>query len=153
MAFRSRSLRAGDLLSGAGRNRGAGNLPMMERLKRWARELKASLMILWFAKSHPDTPLVAKVCIAMVVAYAFSPIDLIPDFIPVLGYLDDLLLVPLGIYFTLRLVPPHVFAESRTKAEEWLQLQNGRPKNYAAATVIIMVWLGIAAGAWCYWRG
>src|SRR4051812_31573134 len=153
MAFRSRSLRAGDLLSGAGRNKGAGDLPMMERLKHWAHNLKASLIILWFAKSHPDTPLVAKACIAMVVAYAFSPIDLIPDFIPVLGYLDDLVLVPLGIYLALRLIPPHVFAESRAKAEEWLELQKGRPKNYAAAAVIVLVWLGTAAGAWCYWLG
>ena len=69
---------------------------MIERLKRWARELKAQLLTLWFCRSHPDTPLPAKIAAALVVAYAFSPIDLIPDFIPVIGYLDDLVIVPLG---------------------------------------------------------
>jgi len=70
---------------------------MIDRLKRWAGELKAQLLTLWFCRSHPDTPLLAKISAALVVAYAFSPIDLIPDFIPVIGYLDDLIIVPAGI--------------------------------------------------------
>ena len=86
---------------------------MLARLKRWAAELRAQVVTLWFCRRHPDTPLSAKILAAVVVAYAFSPIDLIPDFIPVLGYLDDLILVPLGIYLTLWLIPPPVLAQAR----------------------------------------
>jgi uncharacterized membrane protein YkvA (DUF1232 family) len=91
---------------------------VLAALKRWARELKAQLWTLWYCRSHPEMPLSAKLLAGLVVAYAFSPIDLIPDFIPVLGQLDDLILVPLGIYLALRLIPAHVLAESRLKAEE-----------------------------------
>ena len=90
---------------------------MLNQLRLWARKLKAELLVLWFCRSHPDTPLAAKILAALVVAYAFSPIDLIPDFIPVLGYLDDVILVPLGIWLALRLIPAHVIAESRLKAD------------------------------------
>jgi uncharacterized membrane protein YkvA (DUF1232 family) len=89
----------------------------IEKLKGWAAELKTQLMTLWYCHSHPDTPLAAKLLAALVVGYALSPIDLIPDFIPVLGQLDDLILVPLGIYVLLRLIPDHVLAECRQKAE------------------------------------
>lgn len=92
-------------------------MTLIEKLKRWAAELKTQLMTLWYCRSHPDTPLAAKLLAALVVGYALSPIDLIPDFIPVLGQLDDLILVPLGIYVVLRLLPKHVIAESRAKAE------------------------------------
>ena len=70
---------------------------MLEQVRAWARALKAQLVTLWFCRNHPDTPWYAKALAMLVVAYAFSPIDLIPDFIPVLGYLDDLVIVPLGI--------------------------------------------------------
>jgi len=122
----------------------------LETFKRWARELKAQLLTLWFCRSHPDTPLAAKLCAAFVVAYAFSPIDLIPDFIPVLGYLDDLVIVPLGIYLTLRLIPEHVVVESRAKADAWIAQQKGKPKNYVAAVIIVLIWLALAAWAWMY---
>ena len=78
---------------------------------------------------------------ALVVAYAFSPIDLIPDFIPVIGYLDDLILVPLGIYLTLRLIPPHVLADARIKADAWLAERRTKPKNYWMAAIIVAVWV------------
>jgi uncharacterized membrane protein YkvA (DUF1232 family) len=122
----------------------------LARLKAWAARLKSELVALWFARSHPDTPLAAKLMAALVVAYAFSPIDLIPDFIPVLGYLDDLILVPLGIYLTLRLVPPHVMEQSRKKADEWLAQRQTKPRNYFVAALIVAAWLALAIwlGKW-----
>jgi uncharacterized membrane protein YkvA (DUF1232 family) len=119
-------------------------------LKRWARALKAQLLALWFSRSHPDMPLLAKLFAGLVVAYAASPIDLIPDFIPVIGYLDDVILVPLGIYFVLRLIPEHVLAVSRTQAEKWMAQKQGEPKSYLAAAAILGVWLAFAW--WAYIR-
>jgi uncharacterized membrane protein YkvA (DUF1232 family) len=121
---------------------------VIDKLKRWARELKAQLVTLWFCRSHPDTPLVAKISAALVLAYAFSPIDLIPDFIPVLGYLDDLIIVPAGIYLTLRLIPDRVKAQSRLKAEAWMAQDRARPKSYFAAALIVLIWLAAAYWAW-----
>ena len=121
---------------------------MIERLKRWADELKAQLLTLWFCRSHPDTPLLAKISAALVVAYAFSPIDLIPDFIPVIGYLDDLILVPLGIALVLRMIPDHVIAASREKANQWMTRNEAKPKNYVAAAIILVVWAALAYWAW-----
>ena len=121
---------------------------MLDRLKRWAGELRAQLLTLWFCRSHPNTPLPAKILAALVVAYAFSPIDLIPDFIPVVGYLDDLILVPLGIALALRLIPAHVLQASREKADEWLLRNETRPRNYLAAAVIVGIWLLLALAAW-----
>jgi uncharacterized membrane protein YkvA (DUF1232 family) len=118
------------------------------RLKRWAAELKAQLVTLWLCGKRPDVPIAAKIMAATVVAYAFSPIDLIPDFIPVLGYLDDLLLVPLGIYVTLRLIPPAVLAAARIEADAWLATQAGRPQNYWAAAAIVVIWVAVAYWAW-----
>lgn len=121
---------------------------MFSGLKRWARELKAQLLTLWFCRSHPETPLLAKILSGLVVAYAFSPIDLIPDFIPVIGYLDDLVLVPLGIYLALRLIPERVLAESRRQADDWIARQKDKPINYLAAATIVAIWIAAAYGAW-----
>ena len=121
---------------------------MFQRLKRWAAELKAQLVTLWFARRHPDTPWSAKLIAALVVAYAFSPIDLIPDFIPVLGYLDDLLLVPIGIYLAVRLIPPHVLSAARAEADAWLATRAQRPRNYWAAAVVVLIWLALAYATW-----
>ena len=90
---------------------------MLKRLRRWARSLKAETMVLYFAVRDPRTPLAARLVAAAVVAYALSPIDLIPDFIPVLGLLDDALILPLGIALALRLVPAPVLADARAKAQ------------------------------------
>ena len=113
----------------------------------WARELKAQVVTLWFCRSHPDTPLAARLVAVFVVAYALSPIDLIPDFIPVLGYLDDLILLPAGIWLALSLLPEHVLAESRMRADAWLAERHARPRSYAAAAVIVLAW----AAAWGTW--
>jgi uncharacterized membrane protein YkvA (DUF1232 family) len=121
---------------------------MIAKLKAWARELKAQVMTLWFSRSHPDTPMGAKLLAALVVAYALSPIDLIPDFIPLLGYLDELIILPAGIYLTLRLIPPHVQAEARLKADAWFAERRSKPTNYWAACAIVALWLALAYGCW-----
>lgn len=123
------------------------------RLRAWASELKAQLLTLWFARSHPDTPWYAKALAVLVAAYAFSPIDLIPDFIPVLGYLDDAIIVPLGIWVALRLIPQHALDDSRRKAEAWIAAREERPRSYVAATVFVLVWLAAAYGLWTLWHG
>ena len=118
---------------------------MLERIKRWAAELKAQVVTLWFCSRDARTPLAAKILAALVVAYALSPIDLIPDFIPVLGYLDDLVLVPAGVFLAIRLIPAEVLADARGKADARLE---GRPTGYWAALVIVLVWLGLGYWAW-----
>ena len=122
---------------------------MLNRLRLWARALKAELLVLWFCRSHPDTPLAAKLLAALVVAYAFSPVDLIPDFIPVLGYLDDVILVPLGIWLVLKLIPAHVVAASRLKADVWAAERKRRAASYLAAVLIVLTWIALA---WWTWR-
>jgi uncharacterized membrane protein YkvA (DUF1232 family) len=111
----------------------------------WARRVKRDAMTLWFARSHPDTPLVAKALGALVVAYALSPIDLIPDFIPVLGYVDDVLLLPALIWVAVRLLPDHVVEASRARADVWLATANPRPRSVTGAVVIVLIWLAVAA--------
>ena len=117
-----------------------------------AQRLKTEVYALYLAYRDPRVPWYARAFAACVVAYGFSPIDLIPDFIPVLGYLDDLLFVPLGIWLALKMIPPQVMAECREKAQE--VMRRGKPVNRAAATaaaaVIVVVWLLLAglAVAW-----
>jgi len=117
---------------------------LKSRLQGWARSLKRQIMILWFCARNPETPWLARVLVVCVVAYALSPIDLIPDFIPVLGYLDDAILLPL------RLLPPPVLAAGRQQAEEWERRQVPRPVNWPAAGLILLLWaLGIVlVGRW-----
>ncbi len=104
---------------------------------------KAETYALYLACRDPRVPWVAKALAAVVVGYAFSPIDLIPDFIPVLGYLDDLVLIPLGIALALRMIPSEVMAECRTRASA--ELTGGRPFSRVAVVVIVALWLGLAA--------
>lgn len=114
---------------------------MLARLKSQARRLKAETFALYLASRHPATPWYAKLLVAFIVAYAFSPIDLIPDFVPVLGYLDDLVLIPLGILLAVRLVPPPVLAECRAEAEE--MAANGRPVSRTAGFAIVGIWVAL----------
>ncbi|MFN2245112.1 MAG: YkvA family protein [Anaerolineae bacterium] len=115
----------------------------LERWKARARQLKQETYALYLAYRDPRTPWYAKVLAGVVVAYAFSPIDLIPDPVPVLGYLDDLLLVPLGIALAIRVIPAPVLADCRAQAAT--ALAQGKPVNHAAAAVIILIWLALAA--------
>ncbi len=113
------------------------------RWRQSARRLKQETLALYLACKDPRTPWYAKALAAVVVGYAFSPLDLIPDSIPVLGYLDDLILVPLGIAITLKLIPPAVMIESRQQAES--RMADDRPRNWVAAAVIVLIWLLSAA--------
>jgi uncharacterized membrane protein YkvA (DUF1232 family) len=115
---------------------------LAEKLRGWARGLKAELYALYLAYRDPRVPLHARVFAALVVGYAFSPIDLIPDPVPVLGYLDDLVLIPLGIALSIRMIPEPLLAECREKAS---RLSAGpRPVNRVAAGAVVAVWLALA---------
>ncbi|WP_376988334.1 YkvA family protein [Bosea sp. R86505] len=119
---------------------------MLDLIKQWARALKRDVVALWVAARDPRTPLVAKLVATVVAAYALSPIDLIPDFIPVLGYLDDLLLVPAGIALAIKLIPIALMEEFRSEADQCIQ----RPRNTAGAIVIVAVWAAMLIVA-CVW--
>lgn len=105
--------------------------------------------MLWFARQHPNTPFWAKALCVFTVAYALSPIDLIPDFIPVLGYVDDALLLPALIWLAVRLLPAHVICECRVQAEEWMSNQK-KPTSYAGGTIIVLIWVALFFLGW-YW--
>src|SRR5690242_20347274 len=115
----------------------------IEQWKQQVRRLKVEVYALYLAYRDPRVPWYARIFAACVVAYAFSPIDLIPDPIPILGYLDDLILVPLGIVIALKMIPAPVMTECRARAGEILA--QGKPVNRAAAVVIIGIWLLLAA--------
>ena len=117
----------------------------LDTSRAWARQIKRDVMTLWFARSHPATPWYAKVMGAFVVAYALSPIDLIPDFIPVLGYVDDVILLPVLIWITVRLLPPEVLQDSRSRAEQWMADKASKPRSLAGAVTIVAIWLAIGA--------
>lgn len=122
---------------------------MWQRLKNWARLLKRDVATLWFAGRHPQTPWTAKFAAVLIVAYAFSPIDLIPDFIPVLGLLDEIILLPAAIWLTLKLLPDPVITECRLQAQAWLDAHHIKPRNYIAAAVFVILWI---LTAWLLWR-
>ena len=123
-------------------------MSFLSSLKQRARALKADALALYFAARHPATPWYAKLAAFLIVAYAFSPVDLVPDFIPVLGYLDEVILLPLGIALTIKLVPDAVMLECRERAAGILQ----KPVNWVAGAFIILIWLGLTAlfGWWLY---
>jgi uncharacterized membrane protein YkvA (DUF1232 family) len=110
----------------------------MEKIKNWAKRLKKQIFILYFACKDTRVPWYAKAFTAGVVAYTFSPIDLIPDFIPILGYLDEVILVPIGIMFALKMIPQAVIADCEIKAEK--MMNQGRPKNWIAGSLILVLW-------------
>jgi uncharacterized membrane protein YkvA (DUF1232 family) len=118
-------------------------MSLLENLKQRARQLKAETFALYPAARHPDTPWYAKLLVSAIVAYALSPIDLIPDFIPILGYLDELVLIPLGIALAIKLVPPPVLAECRARAQE--VIMNGKSVGRVAGVVVVIIWLALAA--------
>ena len=121
----------------------------LESLRLWAARLKAEVYALYLAYRDPRVPLHARVFAACVVGYAFSPIDLIPDPIPVLGYLDDLVLIPLGIALAIRMIPEPVLTECREAARQVIE---ERPTSRVAAAFIVAVWLALAALAILFTR-
>ncbi|PEU01518.1 hypothetical protein CN287_26540 [Bacillus cereus] len=108
-------------------------------MKQWARNLKKQLLVLYLAYRDERVPWYAKLFTMLVVAYAFSPIDLIPDFIPILGYLDDLILVPLGVYLASKLIPKEVLEDCKRKVEERQTIS--KPKNWITGIIIITLWI------------
>jgi uncharacterized membrane protein YkvA (DUF1232 family) len=118
-------------------------------LNGWARELRRGVLVLWLAARDKRTPAVAKWLCALVAAYAFSPIDLIPDFIPVLGLLDEAILLPLAIALAVRLIPPPLLAEFRAEADR----RSDRPVSRLGAIAIVFLWVAAATltGGWA-WR-
>lgn len=116
---------------------------MQCRLREWARALKRDVIVLWLAARTSGVPLTAKLVAGAVAAYALSPIDLIPDFVPVLGLLDDLLIVPAGIWLAVRLIPPVVLAQLRARAEAMARPGASR----AGALAIALVWIAALVGA------
>ena len=121
---------------------------MLASIRGWARRLKRDVVALSIAARDPRVPWYAKTAAAMVAAYALSPIDLIPDFIPVLGYLDDLIIVPLGIALAIRLIPAELMLEYRAEAAR----HESGPGSLAGAAFILAIWLAIAAWlVWFFW--
>jgi uncharacterized membrane protein YkvA (DUF1232 family) len=122
-------------------------MPALERVRQWARTLKRDVLALYLAARDPRVPWYAKAVAACVAVYALSPIDLIPDVIPLLGYLDDLVLVPLGIWVAIRLVPPALLEEHRHAA---MARHQSRPMSWVGAAIILGLW-GLAGGAIVWW--
>ena len=116
------------------------------RMKQWARGIKRDVVTVYFAARDPQAPMGARILAGVVAAYALSPIDLIPDFIPVLGYLDDLLIVPLGLLLVMRLMPDDVLASARAKADTLL----AKPRSLLAAACFVAIWgvLGVYLVRW-----
>jgi uncharacterized membrane protein YkvA (DUF1232 family) len=109
---------------------------MLKRLKEWGVALKRDVIALWLAAREPRVPWHAKAVAAAVAAYALSPIDLIPDFVPILGYLDDLILVLLGVLLAIKLIPPAIMVELRLNAGE-----QRRPTSRAGLFAVVLIWL------------
>lgn len=116
-------------------------MTLLDKLRHRARQIKANTMVVFFAARDPQTPWYAKLTAGIVLSYAFSPIDLVPDFIPVLGLLDDLLIVPLGLALAIKMIPDHVLESAKVKAQQ----TSLRPTNIWAAAVIIIIWACLAA--------
>lgn len=126
-------------------------MTILERLRSWASRVKRDGVTLWFASKHPATPWYAKALGVLVVAYALSPIDLIPDFIPVLGYVDDVLLLPVLIWLTVRTLPAHVLDECRSQADDWLSEKKKKPTSRAGAAFIVLLWLALGLAVLYAW--
>ena len=118
---------------------------MLSVARAWAKRLKREILAVHIAARDPRTPMAARLIAAAVVAYAISPIDLVPDFIPVLGQIDDLIIVPLGLWLALTLIPPDVLAQARAAAQDEARVPGGK----AAAALIVALWIAaLAAAAW-----
>ena len=116
---------------------------LFKRLTLLWSVLRGDARTLWFALRHPGAPGWLKLGTALIVLYVISPIDLIPDFIPVLGYVDDALLLPALIWLAVRLLPAHVVDECRLQAQAWMEREKSRPASYAGAAAIVAIWIGV----------
>lgn len=125
---------------------------MLARLKQWAANLKREIVALWFANRDPRTPLAIRLFAVLVIAYALSPIDLIPDFIPVLGFLDELVLLPAALWIILRFMPTGVMAAARRQADDWLAAGNRVPRSVLGLVIVLLLWLLLLSFAWWAWQ-
>jgi uncharacterized membrane protein YkvA (DUF1232 family) len=125
---------------------------ILKSIRAWARRLKFDALTLWFAWRHPLTPTWLKGICLFVVAYALSPIDLIPDFIPVLGYLDDAILLPALIWLALRMLSPDLLRNCRSQAQSWVERHLHRPRMWAGAVMIVLVWVLALWLLWLWWQ-
>jgi len=114
---------------------------LLQKFRQKIGDLKIELLAVWFAYRDPRTPWYAKIWAALVAGYAFSPIDLIPDFIPIIGYLDDAIIVPLGLIIAIKLIPKDVMADTRIKAKDWLEQRKQKPTNKTMAVLIVLLWI------------
>ena len=122
-------------------------MTIRKSLKQWAHAIKRDVVALWLAARDPRVPWYAKAAAGAVAAYALSPIDLIPDFVPVLGYLDDLIILPLGIYLAVKLIPVDLMAEFRAEAT-----RRAKPTSRAGMVAIVAIWALVAAALiWLFW--
>lgn len=126
----------------------ATSIPVTQRLRTWARAIKRDGVALWFACRHPDTPWYVKALGVFVVAYALSPIDLVPDFIPILGYVDDVLLLPALIWLAVKLLPPAVVASSREQAAAWMAANGAKPRSRWGVVLVIAGWAIVGYTLW-----
>ena len=120
----------------------------MSNLRAWAKALKRDIITLWFALKHPLTPWHARAFAAVLTAYALSPIDLIPNFIPILGYLDDLIIVPVGVWLLLRMVPTQVLTDSKDQADEWFRQGKTKPMSFWGLIIILLIWFFAASATY-----
>lgn len=123
-----------------------------QALLDWARRLRRETVALWFAARKPETPWLPKLLCAFIVAYALSPIDLIPDFIPVLGLLDEALLLPGLIWLAIRAIPSDLMTQCRRQADHWLAGGGEKPRSWLGAAVIVLIWVAAATLLWQLWR-
>ncbi len=117
---------------------------MWAALKQWALQIRRDTVALWFAVRDERTPFWLRSLGYLIVAYALSPIDLIPDFLPVIGYLDELILLPVGLWLMIKFMPQTVLADSRRQADSWLAQGNQRPRSKLGAAIVIVIWVTIA---------
>lgn len=123
-------------------------MSIFQNIRQWASRIKRDAVTLWFAYQHSGTPWFAKALAAFVVAYALSPIDLIPDFIPVLGYVDDVLLLPGLIWLNIRLIPAGVLAECRARTDQWMKDRGAKPRSIAGAVFVLAIWVAVGVALW-----
>lgn len=120
-----------------------------DKIRTWARRLKRDSVTLWFANKHPRTPVIAKAISVFVVAYALSPIDPIPDFIPVLGFLDEALVLPGLIWLAIKLIPADVLGECRSQASDWMEKEGRKPRTKWGIVLVVFIWIVVV---WAFWH-
>ncbi len=117
---------------------------MWGKLKQWAARVRRDTLALWFAVRDERTPWWLRGLGFLIIAYALSPVDLIPDFLPLIGYLDELILLPAGLWLMIRYMPAGLLAESRARADDWLAAGNSKPRSVLGAIIVVAIWVTVA---------